>query len=73
MMRKARSCLYELPQASQVVLQVYNLNGQEVLQFVNHVLQAGRYAMIWNGQDQQGRTVPSGAYLYGAKRSEESV
>jgi hypothetical protein len=61
--RATTAIRYELPQAGQVVLQVYNLAGQEILQLANHVQPAGRYTMNWNGHDQQGRAVPSGVYL----------
>ena len=61
--RMTTAIRYELPQAGQVVVQVYNLAGQEILQLVNNVQPAGRYAINWNGRDQQGRVVPSGVYV----------
>jgi len=61
--RVATSIRYELPQAGQVVLQVYNLAGQEVLQLANRVQQPGRYAINWNGRDNAGQNVPSGVYI----------
>ena len=61
--RATTAIRYELPQAGQVLLQVYNLAGQEVFQLVNHVQSTGRYAINWNGRDHQGHTVPSGVYI----------
>jgi len=61
--RATTAIRYELPETGQVVLQVYNLAGQEILQLANHIQPAGRYTMNWNGHDQQGRAVPSGVYL----------
>ncbi|MDZ7289520.1 MAG: PQQ-binding-like beta-propeller repeat protein [candidate division KSB1 bacterium] len=54
---------YEIPEAGRVLLQVYNLSGQEVMQLVNRIQQPGRYQIDWNGRDHQGRGVPSGVYI----------
>ena len=61
--RATTAIRYELPEAGQVVLQVYNLAGQEVLQLVNSVQQPGRYSINWDGHDQRNRLVPSGVYV----------
>jgi invasion protein IalB len=55
---------YEIPQAGQVLLQIYNLAGQEILRLVNAVQQPGRYQINWDGRDQHGRPAPSGFYIY---------
>jgi flagellar hook assembly protein FlgD len=54
---------YEIAQAGQVMLQIYNLAGQEILQLVNEAQQPGRYQINWNGRDHRQQTVPSGIYI----------
>jgi hypothetical protein len=56
---------YRLIKPSKVQLTVYNALGQKVKVLVDNVSQkAGSYQVQWNGQDQQGRSVASGIYLY---------
>ncbi len=54
---------YELPDAVDVRLVVYNLVGQQIRTLVSEHQEAGRYQMTWNGLDAQGRQVGSGLYL----------
>jgi flagellar hook assembly protein FlgD len=42
----------------------YNIRGQLVRTLVNDVQNAGSHSIIWNGDDQQGRSVSSGIYFY---------
>jgi len=53
---------YRLPQASQVVLKVYNLAGQEIRILQNEYQQPGIYSTQWDGCFQDGAKVPSGIY-----------
>jgi hypothetical protein len=55
---------FDLPVATEVQLTVYTLTGRHVATLVNRQLPAGSHEAIWNGRDQQGRTLPSGNYLY---------
>lgn len=56
---------YALPNAATVSLVVYNVLGQEIARLVDRQSQtAGVYNVTWNGQDQAGRSVPSGVYFY---------
>ncbi|MBN1153711.1 T9SS type A sorting domain-containing protein [candidate division KSB1 bacterium] len=50
---------YDLPQASRVKLQIYNMQGQEVARLVDEYQAAGQYKAAWNGEFQ-----PSGLYVY---------
>jgi hypothetical protein len=60
---------FELPQATDVSLIVYNLLGQEVVQLKNTSLRAGFYHAWWAGQDNAGRLVPAGLYFAMLKAS----
>jgi hypothetical protein len=55
---------YELPQAGQVRLIIYNSLGQEVRRLVDKQQAAGYHHVTWNGRDHNGKPVPSGIYLY---------
>ena len=46
-------------------VKVYNITGQLVKTLVNNELvNAGTHKVIWNGQNEFGRTVSTGMYLY---------
>jgi len=55
---------YSIKQAGQVTLAVYNLQGQRVRLLVSKPLETGSYSAIWDGRDDAGHDLPTGAYLY---------
>lgn len=55
---------FELPVASRVSLQVFNVLGQQITSLVNNEVAQGKFAVVWNGQDNSGRSVASGMYFY---------
>jgi len=55
---------FALPTSVDVELAVYNLAGQQVTTLVEGMREAGTYAVTWNGQDDDGRKLASGVYLY---------
>ena len=55
---------YQLPEAGQVRLAIYNLLGQEVRVLVDERKEAGSFTAAWDGTDALGRRVGSGVYLY---------
>ncbi|MBA7565496.1 hypothetical protein ES708_07180 [subsurface metagenome] len=54
---------FDLPEASDVTLLVYDLLGREVIRLVEGRLEPGYQQIIWNGRDRLGRDVPSGIYI----------
>ena len=54
---------YQLPEASQVTLGVYNATGQLIRTLVNAQQRAGLHVAVWDGRDAGGRPVASGVYL----------
>jgi hypothetical protein len=54
---------YSLRQADHVTLQVYDARGRLVRTLVSETLNAGRYSAVWNGRDNNGVEVSSGAYF----------
>jgi len=55
---------YDLAENSAVVLEIYNILGERVNTLVDSYQPAGRYEIVWNGRDVNGRNVASGIYLY---------
>ena len=61
---------YDLPRASDVMLTIYNLTGQEVMTLVRGRMDAGRHAVLWDGRDRNGVEMASGIYFYRIKAGE---
>ncbi len=55
---------YELIEASEIVLSVFNILGQQVVELVNGVQTSGVYEVQWDGRDSDGQVAASGVYLY---------
>ncbi len=56
---------YTLKEPSEITLQIYNVLGQTVRTLVSgQYHDPGNYSVQWNGQDERGRDVASGVYLY---------
>lgn len=47
-----------------VILSIYNLQGQFVRTLVKEDKTPGRYSVVWDGRDNQKLRVPSGVYVY---------
>ncbi|MBS1262595.1 MAG: hypothetical protein MAG453_01951 [Calditrichaeota bacterium] len=54
---------FSLPRAADVKLIVYNAMGRKVRKLIDAPMQAGRHSGVWNGRDDSGREVASGAYF----------
>ncbi|HET7152704.1 MAG TPA: FlgD immunoglobulin-like domain containing protein, partial [Candidatus Kapabacteria bacterium] len=55
---------YTLPSSGSVTLKVYDMLGREVRSLVEEYEQSREYSVTWDGKDNGGAEVPSGAYLY---------
>ena len=62
---------YQLPEPGNVRLTIYNQLGQEVRVLVSQMQPAGWYRVCWDGRDEAGQPVSSGAYLYRLEVAEE--
>lgn len=58
---------YELPEASFVNVAIYNIRGQTVAILTNTRQLAGQHQIRWDGKNREGRSVPSGVYVYRIK------
>lgn len=55
---------FAVPTSSRVTLEIFDVLGQRVVRVWDGVLDAGQYAMRWNGRDTSGRPAASGVYIY---------
>lgn len=55
---------YSLASAGPVAIRIYNVSGALVRTLVDKVQTAGDHLERWNGTDDHGRPLPSGAYFY---------
>ncbi len=55
---------FSLPMESNVKLIVYNILGQEVIRLVDNQMSAGNHSIVWNANDEGGKKLTSGIYLY---------
>lgn len=55
---------YQLPEAGDVSMIIYNLVGQQVRTLVKGTHEAGFQSVVWDGRDDFGRQVASGVYIY---------
>jgi len=58
---------YSLKEDSKVKLNIYNIKGQKIKQLVNDQLAAGQHSVVWNGADNNNKSVSSGIYFYKLK------
>lgn len=62
---------YELAEATEVVLSIYNNLGQEVRILVDEHQTAGAWSVPWDGRNGNNQPVPSGIYIYHIKAGDE--
>jgi flagellar hook assembly protein FlgD len=55
---------YALPQASKVTIVIYDMLGREVKTLVDNYETPGNHQIVWNGDNNFGAKVASGAYIY---------
>ncbi|MDP3114517.1 MAG: FlgD immunoglobulin-like domain containing protein [Candidatus Cloacimonadaceae bacterium] len=55
---------FSIPAGMQCSLDIYNLRGQRVKTLLDEKMIAGKHSITWNGDDDNGRKVTSGVYIY---------
>jgi hypothetical protein len=55
---------FALPEAQDVVLAVYSLDGRKVATLLNESRSAGEHEVVWTGRNDAGQLVASGTYFY---------
>lgn len=54
---------FSVPETSQVKLVIYNLRGQKVRDIVNTEMLKGHHKVVWDGKDNNDRSVSSGIFF----------
>jgi hypothetical protein len=60
---------FELAEAGEVSLEIFNIKGQKVRTLTNEFLPIGKHERIWNGKDNNEQPVASGIYFYKLRSS----
>ena len=55
---------YQLPEPANVLVKIYNLQGQLVRRLINEDKEAGYHEIVWDARDNEGNSLSSGVYLY---------
>ena len=55
---------FSLPEAQNVILVVYGVDGRRVATLVEGIQGAGVHEAIWTGRDDDGKSVATGIYFY---------
>jgi len=55
---------YEIKEAGNVSIEVFNIKGQKVKTLVNEYQAANNYSTVWNGMNDNNESVSSGIYFY---------
>ncbi len=55
--------VYSIPAHGPANLEIFNTQGQKVRVLVDGSLTAGNHSTVWNGRDDNGKTVSSGVYI----------
>jgi len=58
---------YDLSEATNVQVVIYDLLGRQVIKLVNEYQEAGYRSIIWNGRNSSGHTISAGMYFYTIK------
>ena len=67
------SISYNLQNAADVTLDIYNVKGQKVRTLVNEHKTSGSFTVDWNGIDNENNKVTSGVYFYKLTAGQDTV
>ena len=58
------SIFFNIPEASHVTVEIYNIYGQLIRTLIDSDMSAGRYDITWDGRAEANDIVTSGIYMY---------
>ncbi|MCH7774457.1 MAG: T9SS type A sorting domain-containing protein, partial [Bacteroidetes bacterium] len=64
---------YDVPAASNVSINIYDMLGRNVITLVNEQKNAGSYTVEWNGKNSSGIQVTSGIYFYRLEAGQSAI
>ncbi len=63
---------FSLAEASNVELYVFNIKGQKVKTLVNGRMEEGSHSLVWHGDSDTGKAMPTGIYLYKLRTTDKT-
>jgi flagellar hook assembly protein FlgD len=60
----ATTISFSLPDAQNVIMSVYGVDGRRIATLVRGRLGAGMQEVVWTGRDDSGKAVSTGTYFY---------
>ena len=54
---------YNIPRFSKVIINIYNILGEEIAILIDGIKKPGVYPVNWNGKDKNGENLTSGIYI----------
>ncbi len=64
---------FSLQNNSNIELSIYNIKGQKVKQLISDQLPSGQHSVVWDGRDENSKSVSSGIYLYKLDAFEKEI
>ncbi len=55
---------FALPEKQRIKIEIFNVQGQKVCTLADQVFTAGFHSIKWDGRNWEGKSLPSGLYLY---------
>ena len=55
---------FEVKALDHINISIFDLNGNLVLDLVDSTLEPGGYSIVWDGKNKNGKSMPSGIYMY---------
>ncbi len=64
---------FTLSKDMDVTVEIYNIKGQLIKKLLKKHLQCGNHTIVWNGKDENNKTISSGVYFYKIITSNNSI
>jgi hypothetical protein len=71
--KPSTSIPFELSESGHASLRIYDIGGRLVRTLVDDQLAGESYSVEWDGRDDRGRHLPSGAYFYSLRAGERTL
>lgn len=64
---------FDLKKTGLTDVSIYNVKGQKVKTLSKEDMQIGTHSILWDGKDNDGKTVASGVYLYSVTQDDNRI
>ena len=58
---------FDLSKDGDALIEIYKVSGEKIRMLLYENANAGHYEVLWDGKDDQGRSVPAGVYIFQLK------